>query len=131
MIDFLIGLFGNMLAGELAAWIPRLADKIISCSARKLSPNHKERMLEEWRALLADTPGDFFKVITAISLFRSRYKIRDECQVDRAIHTPTPSLEALTLEEMTILDWVSRGKTNREISRKGAMMSMISQPCGS
>jgi hypothetical protein len=61
MINFLIGLFGNILAGEVAAWLPRLADKIISSSARKLSSKGKERMLEERRARLADTPGDFSK----------------------------------------------------------------------
>ena len=120
MIDFLVGLLGNLLAGELAAWGPRLADKIISCAASKLSPELKERMLEEWRALLADTPGDFLKVMTAISLFRSRYKIRDEFQAEYPRSSTFSSLRtllALTPQELSVVEWLGKGNTNREISR--------------
>lgn len=116
MIDFLVGLLGNLLAGELAAWGPRLADKIISYSVRKLPPELEARMLEEWRALLADTPGDFAKVMTAISLFLSRNRIRDELQVERPRVSPSPHLHTLSPREVTILNWISNGKTNWEIS---------------
>jgi DNA-binding CsgD family transcriptional regulator len=123
MIDFIIGLFGNLLAGELAAWGPRLADKIVSRAARKLLPELEERMLEEWDALLSDIPGGFSKVMTALSLFYSHQKIRDEFQVDHSkistSSTPSSSLPilALTPRELSVMEWISVGKTNREISR--------------
>ena len=74
-------------------------------------------MLEEWRALLADTPGDFSKVMTAISLFLSRNKIRDEIQVERPRVSPSSPLHTLSPREVTILNWLKNGKTNWEISK--------------
>lgn len=116
MLEFILGLLGNLLATELGAWVPNLADKIITRTARRVPPPHDQRLLEEWRALLADTPGDLGKLMRAVSLYFCREDLRQECE-DDAISGHISMLEGtgLSSREMTILHWVKQGKTNWEI----------------
>lgn len=90
MFDFLLGLFGNVLAAEIGAWCRVLAHKIICVTALKLPAKIQSRMLEEWGALLEDIPGDISKLWMAISLYRKRSALVDECEelVDKPILPP-------------------------------------------
>jgi DNA-binding CsgD family transcriptional regulator len=116
MLEFILGLLGNLLATELGAWAPNLADKIIAHTARRVPPPHDQRLLEEWRALLADTPGDLGKLMLAVSLYWSREDLREECEDDAiSRHVSMPEVTGLSPREMTILHWVKEGKTNWEI----------------
>lgn len=89
MGNFLLGLFGNLLAAEIGAWCRGLAQKIVCATARKLPEKLQPRMLEEWSALLEDIPGDLSKLWMAISLYRKRSVLADECE--KLIDEPFPS----------------------------------------
>jgi Bacterial sugar transferase len=80
MGNFLLGLFGNLLAAEIGAWCRGLAGQIVCATARKLPEKLQPRMLEEWSALLEDIPGDLSKLWMAISLYRKRSVLADECE---------------------------------------------------
>ena len=116
MGNFLLGLFGNLLAAEIGAWCRGLARKIVCATARKLPEKLQPRMLEEWSALLEDIPGDLSKLWMAISLYRKRSVLADECE--QLIDGPFPSLvgiETLTEIEHAIFALLVEGKTAQQI----------------
>jgi len=116
MVNFLLGLLGKLLAAELSARCPEIAQKIISSAAKRLPHSLQHRMLEEWSALLDDTPGDLSKLCVAISLYWKRSKIADESE--EAAESPVPTLvtDILTDSEEDIFVLVALGKTDGEIS---------------
>ena len=56
-IEFLLSVLSNVIADELSAWAPRLATRLIQRNANKFPLSFSARVLEEWQALLDDTPG--------------------------------------------------------------------------
>lgn len=116
MGNFLLGLLGNLLAAEIGAWCRDLAQKIVCATAGKLPEKLQSRMLEEWNALLEDIPGDLSKLWMAISLYRQRFVLADECE--QLIDDPFPSLvgiETLTEIEHAIFAFLVEGKTAQQI----------------
>lgn len=74
-------------------------------------------MLEEWSALLEDIPGDLSKLWMAISLYRKRSVLADECE--ELIDEPLPSLigmNELTEIEHAVLSLFVEGKSILEIA---------------
>ena len=118
MLNLLLGLLGSILAKELGEWAPNLADKILVHTARRAPPPYDERLLEEWRALLADTPGDLGKLLRAISLYWCRGDLLGQCK-DDAASRPESNIEGirLSVRETSILDLVAKGKTNKDIAQ--------------
>ncbi len=116
MLNFLLGLFGNLLAAEVGAWCRDLAQKIVCVTAQRLPEKLQSRMLEEWSALLDDIPGDLTKLWMAISLYRQRSVLADECE--KLIDEPLPSLvgmETLTKIEHEVFTLLVEGKTTQQI----------------
>jgi hypothetical protein len=117
MANFLLGLLGNLLAAEIGAWCRGTARKIVCATARKLPEKLQARMLEEWSALLEDIPDDLSKLWMAISLYRKRSVLVDECE--QLIDEPLPSLigmDALTEIEHAVFSLLVEGKSIQEIS---------------
>ncbi len=117
MGNFLLGLLGNLLAAEVGAWCRGLARKIVCATAQKLPEKFQQRMREEWSALLEDIPGDLSKLWMAISLYRKRSVLADECE--QLIDEPLPSLigmETLTEIEHAVFSLIAEGKSIQEIS---------------
>ena len=99
MLNFLVGLFGNLLAAELGAWCPKAAQRIISYAAKSVPPPIQQRMLEEWSAVLDDTSGDWSKLVIAISLYWKRSEIADECEGTKDTSMPSVSFISAVLTE--------------------------------
>lgn len=102
MGNFLLGLFGNLLAAEIAAWCRPLAQKIICATVQKLPERLQPRMLEEWSALLEDIPGDLSKLWMALSLYRKRSVLADECE--KLIDEPLPSITGVAAFTKRLVD---------------------------
>lgn len=105
------------MAAEVGAWCRGLAQKIVCATAQKLPEKLQPRMLEEWSALLEDIPGDLSKLWMAISLYRQRSVLADECE--QLIDEPLPSLigmETLTEIEHAVFSLLVEGKSIQEIS---------------
>jgi hypothetical protein len=117
MGNFLLGLFGNLLAAEIGAWCRGLAGQIVCATARKLPEKLQPRMREEWSALLEDIPGDLSKLWMAISLYRKRSKLTEECEecIQQSL-PPLLGLDTLTGIERAVFDLNIEGKTNGQIS---------------
>lgn len=116
MLNFLVGLFGNLLAAELIAWCPDVAKKIISAAAKSIPRSMQQRMLEEWSALLDDTPGDLSKLWVAVSLYWKRGRIADQCEDTAVSPIPSALMDRLTDIEDAVLELTARGMTDGEIS---------------
>lgn len=82
-MEVIMGLLGlicavvlSLLASELYAWFPKLADKLLRLYAKQLPTAIAPRLLEEWQALLADTPGHLAKLLRALDLIRAIPRIK-------------------------------------------------------
>lgn len=71
LCSFFGALIARLLAAELYAWMPTLADWLLMIYVRFLPKEIGERLLEEWRALLHDTPGNMSKLLRAADLGRT------------------------------------------------------------
>jgi len=116
MLNFVLGLLGNLLAAEIGAWCPHLAKKLIANATKRLPASLQERMHEEWNALLNDTRGDLSKLVVASSLYWKRSKIADQCE-DTAESPILPVLmDTLSDTEDAVFELTTRGMTVGEIS---------------
>lgn len=116
MLNFVIGILGNLFAAELGTWCRHLAGQLIVRAAKKLPDSLRERMREEWSALLDDTPGDVSKIAVAISLYWKRSKIADQCEDTAESSIPSALLDTLTDTESAVLEMTAQGMTVGEIS---------------
>ena len=75
---FFAALIGRWIAAETYAWMPAIADWLLRIYVRFLPQEMGERLLEEWRSLLYDTPGNIAKLATAVDLGRTIFFIGKE-----------------------------------------------------
>lgn len=80
LFSFISTLLCRLLATELYAWAPAAADWLLRFYIRFLPQEVGERLLEEWRALLYDTPGNLAKLLRAIDLGRTMIKTKKEAE---------------------------------------------------
>lgn len=66
-----VGIVASLLAAEVYSWFPAIAEKLLRFHASKLPTELAERFLEEWKAELANTPGNIWKFLFALDLFRA------------------------------------------------------------
>jgi hypothetical protein len=76
--EFLLGVLGNLLAAEIGEWLPKLSLQILKCSLSKIPPELSDRLSEEWRAVLVDTPGGVSKIRCAIGFLLATPRVRHE-----------------------------------------------------
>jgi hypothetical protein len=80
----IFGIFGacmsKLLADEFKAWAPSLVDQIISVAVGRAPHNLRERLAEEWRSHVNDTPGDLAKLVVAFSFICASGKLRNEAE---------------------------------------------------
>ncbi|AZG17197.1 sugar transferase [Cupriavidus pauculus] len=74
ILVFLVGL----AFAELKDWLPWLARKVVSHAGRRLSPEMRERMEEEWLAELEQIPGKLSPLLFAVMLCRAAKKMRQD-----------------------------------------------------
>lgn len=103
IIELILGLLGNVLAGEFAAWSPKLANKLISYTVTKVPDEMKERLAEEWCALLNDTPGGISKLMRAISTFLGCGRIRHEYHHPEIPYRPYSLIALRAVDVITVL----------------------------
>lgn len=65
-----------LMTSEAYAWLPRFAERLVRFHGSRLPEPLRSRMLEEWEAVLQDTPGNLAKVLCAVDLFRAIPKLR-------------------------------------------------------
>lgn len=61
--------FGGLAFNELKDWLPWLARKVLARAVASAPLEMRERMLEEWSAILDDMPGKFSPFLAACSLW--------------------------------------------------------------
>jgi hypothetical protein len=60
----------KLLLSEFEAWSPHVIEWLIDRAVGRLPREHQERLSEEWRAFIHDTPGQVMKVLRAFGLTR-------------------------------------------------------------
>lgn len=70
-VAILISVVSKLLADDFKAWSPRIVDWLIRRAVNKLPEDHRERLDEEWRSHINDTPGDLWKPIAACGFLRA------------------------------------------------------------
>jgi DNA-binding CsgD family transcriptional regulator len=116
MLNFIVGVLGNLIAAELIAWCPGAAKKIIYSAAKSVPLSMRQRMIEEWSALLDDTDGDLSKLWVAISLYWKRSKIGSQCEGAAELPIWSLQLDTLTITEEIVFALVMSGKSDGEVS---------------
>jgi GTP pyrophosphokinase len=67
LVFALSGLLLPLLLGEFADWCPRLAERLVRWSARRLTdPGDRDRYLEEYLANLRQVPGNLSQLLAAV-----------------------------------------------------------------
>ena len=98
-------LMGKLLASEIGDFLPKVADRIVRYAAQRVPTEISPRMLEEWRALLDDTPGKLSKLLRSLHLLVGVTRIRHEYYI------PSRSFNPLVLVWFRLNDvfvgWIS------------------------
>ncbi len=68
----------NLLAAEAYSWCPRWAERFVRLHSSRLPKALGERMVEEWRATIDETPGNLAKLLVALDLFRATPQLKHE-----------------------------------------------------
>src|SRR5438105_10937713 len=76
--EIVLGIATSLIATELYAFLPRITDWLLRFHARRLPSALSTRMLEEWRALVLDTPGRITAFLRALDLFRATGHITND-----------------------------------------------------
>ena len=82
----------KLLTDEIKAWLPYLIEQIILRAADRAPVRYRDRLVEEWRSHVNDTPGDFGKLFVAIGLLKAASVIRHVEFVEQnptEFHEPT------------------------------------------
>jgi hypothetical protein len=67
-IGVLLAALASQLASEFRDWTPRWTEWLINKAVQRLPAELQERMAEEWREFISDTPGHMARVIRAVGL---------------------------------------------------------------
>lgn len=94
MIAFVLAILAKLAADELKAWSPRLVERLIRRAVARLPKDQRERMDEEWRAYVNDTPGDLWKLVQACGFLRAARVIRPRVAADYRLVTMLKTLIA-------------------------------------
>lgn len=78
-----IGGLGQQAADEFKAWTPRMVRALIRRAARRLPPDLRTRMEEEWSAHAADVPGEVGKILSALGFAVASFRIVRPCEAWR------------------------------------------------
>jgi hypothetical protein len=65
----------KLFVSEFEAWSPRIIERLIVRAVSRLPSELQERLNEEWRAFIADTPGQIMKVLRAHGLTNGAKKL--------------------------------------------------------
>mgnify|MGYP001795240344 FL=1 len=68
------------MAAETYAWMPAVADWLLQLYVRFLPQETGERLLEEWRAVLDNMPGNIATLLVAVDLGRTMVFIKNEAK---------------------------------------------------
>lgn len=86
-MDFLTKVFaamlGRFLGDELRGWLPFLTERLINLAVRRLPQQLRERYAEEWRAHIAEIPGEIGKLFCAAGFLWAGLLIWKGLRVDR------------------------------------------------
>jgi lipopolysaccharide/colanic/teichoic acid biosynthesis glycosyltransferase len=77
--DILIGMFSGLLGvfwAEFTECLPWLAKRVLAAAARAVPASRRERDVEEWAAIMADTPGKILPFVTACGFWWGASKLR-------------------------------------------------------
>lgn len=70
----------RLLADELKAWVPSVVERIISFAITRAPRHLRERLTEEWRSHVNDTPGHLGKLYIALGFIWASGKLRNEVE---------------------------------------------------
>lgn len=72
----ILGLILGIAWAEASAWLPKLTRLIIRMSAKRLDPDLRERMEEEWLRYVQDMPGTLGPFFAGCQCFLASLRIR-------------------------------------------------------
>jgi hypothetical protein len=66
---------GGLVSDDLREWAPRIGERIVRRAVARLPPEDQERMGEEWRSHINDTPGTLTKLWEAAGCLSASRRI--------------------------------------------------------
>jgi hypothetical protein len=78
LVTIFAALVLGLLTSELQAWLPKLIGFIVRSAVARLPANQQERFQEEWRAHIAECPGQLSQLAHALSFHWAAYVMRHD-----------------------------------------------------
>jgi hypothetical protein len=91
VVAIIVAAAGNQIASEFRAWSPTLVERWIQLAVRRVPEELRERMEEEWRAFINDTPGQLWQLVRAYGLRKGAARIAQ----DYSASSKAPALRRL------------------------------------
>jgi hypothetical protein len=76
VLSIIGGSISQLLAEEFKSWAPRIANRVILYAVFQLPTGLRERLGEEWRGFIEETPGSLGKIFSALGFVRASLQIR-------------------------------------------------------
>jgi hypothetical protein len=101
----LAAMVGRILADDLRAWFPSLTDGLINLAVRRLPSDLQERYSEEWRAHIADTPGEIGKLFCATGFLWAGCRVEESLWIEslRGAFRKNPGISNFLVSVCTIM----------------------------
>jgi hypothetical protein len=96
----------KIVADEIKAWCPAIAERIMRAAAQRLAPDQRERYNEEWASDLANVPGAVSRLIFALDLHRAAFGINRSLRKSRSFQLQKMGEEAdlpIGLERLALI----------------------------
>jgi hypothetical protein len=77
-VSLLLGLIVALLASETEAWTRWLTERIIAVAVKRAPLRYRDRLWEEWRGHVNDTPGTLVKLFVALGMLRAAFVVSRE-----------------------------------------------------
>ena len=129
LLAILVATFSRLLADDVKAWVPRLADYLIRLAVRRLPVDQRERLAEEWAADVADTPGDLAKLVFACGLICASTKIASDYRRRMRSQSVVNDERSMLPAHSMVSDGTRCGKCGEPISERPGIDPADRKPC--
>lgn len=115
----------NLIASELFAWGPRLSEWLMRRAVRRVAPQMRDRMQEEWAGHLQTIPPGLWRIVAAIGFCLATRQINVAVRVRKQRKKAKSKVEGITLtvgpgmgKSAVVIEYLARHLTMIEAKKQ-------------